>query len=225
MGKGKKHIDQQSTGIGTCTPVISSPYSSSSSNLNKQVSATNRNEDVGASGFFSPSVFGNIPSVSEVEFAISVLRTFIQAVTSCRSESNWLVQMLDGHTSRILMACGLRRVYEAFQLLEIDPSVKATSQEQAGLTVLRWSNCPQVVRLIATKANLICTSVNFSVYMRKMNSRLPSFQSLRTRQETLEEPVFNKLTTIEETLTVHSLCLPNCQAREVALITATSELQ
>lgn len=77
------------------------------------------------------------------------------------------------------------------------------------------------VHIHCAEANLICISVNFSGYTRKMNSQLPSFQYLRARQGILEEPVFNKLTTIEETLTVHSLCLPNCQAREVALITAT----
>ncbi|XP_024032960.1 uncharacterized protein LOC21404639 [Morus notabilis] len=123
MSKGSKHIDTASTRVESSYSILPTPPPTSS-NLNIPVSATHRNEDFGATGFFSPQIFGHVPSVSEVEFAISVLRNFIQAVSSHGPGSNWLVQMLDGPTSRFLMSAGLRKLYDAFQLLEMDPSVK-----------------------------------------------------------------------------------------------------
>ncbi|KAL5571638.1 hypothetical protein UlMin_021235 [Ulmus minor] len=81
-------------------------------------------EDIRANGSFE-SLFGSTPSQSEVEIAISLLKKFFEQVLSSQgSELKWPVQILEGPVPRILMSYGLGKLYEAFHLLQIDPSVK-----------------------------------------------------------------------------------------------------
>ncbi|PON61196.1 hypothetical protein PanWU01x14_147860 [Parasponia andersonii] len=137
MGGGTTHVH-----LSVITPIKKtsssalphSTLSSSSANLNTPVSANggkleaihgNGKEDmIKASGSFPQSVFGPVPSQSEVQMAISLLHNFMQALSSRGSDSKWLVEMFDGGVPRILLSYGLRRLYNAFQLLQTDTCVK-----------------------------------------------------------------------------------------------------
>ncbi|KAM2156766.1 hypothetical protein ACFX1R_042416 [Malus domestica] len=71
------------------------------------------------------SVFGPVPSRFEVENAILALLSFLQGITSSsQSELQWLQPILDSCVTRKLLSYGHRKVYDAFQSLQTDPSVK-----------------------------------------------------------------------------------------------------
>ncbi|KAM1556875.1 hypothetical protein PS2_040183 [Malus domestica] len=71
------------------------------------------------------SVFGPVPSRFEVENAILALLSFLQGITSSsQSELQWLQPIIDSCVTRKLLSYGHRKVYDAFQSLQTDPSVK-----------------------------------------------------------------------------------------------------
>lgn len=82
-------------------------------------------EDKRASGsLISSSVFGSVPSQSEVQSAITALLNFMLGINSSQSELQWLQKLLDSCVTRKLLSYGHRKVYDAFQLLQTDPSVQ-----------------------------------------------------------------------------------------------------
>ncbi|KAL5571837.1 hypothetical protein UlMin_021434 [Ulmus minor] len=139
MGGGTMPIDLPITRLNPSSSLLPTP-SSSLPNLHRPISSThastvhpscscnnkasrnleavNLKEDNKPNGTFFNSVLGSVPSQSEVETAISLLQNFIEQVKG--SELKWL----EGPVPRILVSYGIRKVYDAFQLLQIDPSVK-----------------------------------------------------------------------------------------------------
>lgn len=82
-------------------------------------------EDKRASGsLINSSVFWSVPSQSEVQSAIAALLNFILGINSSQSELQWLQKLLDSCVTRKLLSYGHRKVYDAFQLLQTDPSVQ-----------------------------------------------------------------------------------------------------
>ncbi|XP_004306975.1 PREDICTED: uncharacterized protein LOC101311511 isoform X2 [Fragaria vesca subsp. vesca] len=83
------------------------------------------NEEKRASGsLISSSVFGSVPSQFEVQTAIASLLNFILGGNSPQSELQWLQKLVDSCVTRKLLSYGHRKVYDAFQLLQADPSVQ-----------------------------------------------------------------------------------------------------
>ncbi|KAM6556275.1 hypothetical protein CsatB_003294 [Cannabis sativa] len=132
MGGRTMHVDLQ---IITRIQTYSSPLStqSSANNLNLfnppvTVTVPAINGSGSSSSSASQSVFGPVPSQSEVQTAISLfqmsLNSFMRGVSSRGSNSKWLIEILDGPIPRILLSYGIRRLYEAFHLLQTDPFVK-----------------------------------------------------------------------------------------------------
>ncbi|XP_050387044.1 uncharacterized protein LOC126803303 isoform X2 [Argentina anserina] len=72
----------------------------------------------------SSSVFGSVPSQFEVQSAIASLLNFILGVNSPQSELQWLQKLLDSCVTKKLLSYGHRKVYDAFQLLQADPSIQ-----------------------------------------------------------------------------------------------------
>ncbi|KAA8515890.1 hypothetical protein F0562_019069 [Nyssa sinensis] len=81
-------------------------------------------KDKRASGFYSDSVFGPVPSRIEVQKAISDLQSFILGNCPSGSELDWLQRMLYLYDPRMMQSIRYRRVYDAFRLLYTDPSVQ-----------------------------------------------------------------------------------------------------
>ncbi|MED6128245.1 hypothetical protein PIB30_095782 [Stylosanthes scabra] len=65
-------------------------------------------------------VFETVPSQREVDDAISALIKFIEAVSSSSSNQ----QITNSSDSRIFLSEGYKRLYDAIQLLQTDPSIK-----------------------------------------------------------------------------------------------------
>ncbi|KAM5554716.1 hypothetical protein ABKV19_022898 [Rosa sericea] len=81
-------------------------------------------EEKRASGSLISSVFGSVPSQFEVQSAIAALLNFMLGVNSSESDLQWLQKLLDSCVTRKLLSYGHRKVYDAFQLLQADPSVQ-----------------------------------------------------------------------------------------------------
>ncbi|XP_061996907.1 uncharacterized protein LOC133714710 isoform X2 [Rosa rugosa] len=82
-------------------------------------------EEKRASGsLISSSVFGSVPSQFEVQSAIAALLNFMLGVNSSESDLQWLQKLLDSCVTRKLLSYGHRKLYDAFQLLQADPSVQ-----------------------------------------------------------------------------------------------------
>ncbi|XP_015887680.3 uncharacterized protein LOC107422698 [Ziziphus jujuba] len=77
-------------------------------------------KDARASGFSYNSVFGPVPSQSEVQTAASFLQNFGHGISPSGSELKWLLEMVERRVPRTL----LRSVYDAFQLWQTDPWVQ-----------------------------------------------------------------------------------------------------
>ncbi|OVA02132.1 hypothetical protein BVC80_927g7 [Macleaya cordata] len=78
-------------------------------------------EDEIANGFYYDShIFGQIPSKDEVEHAVSAL----QQVPSAGSDLDWIEPALHVYNPRTLRSHGYKRVYDAFHLLQTEPTVQ-----------------------------------------------------------------------------------------------------
>ncbi|KAB2595359.1 hypothetical protein D8674_030809 [Pyrus ussuriensis x Pyrus communis] len=109
--------------VGPITPSCTGSYcfcDSGSETCRKQV----QNKRASRTSLLS-SVFGPVPSRFEVENAILALLSFLQGITSSsHSELQWLQPILDSCVTRKLLSYGHGKVYDAFQSLQTDPSVK-----------------------------------------------------------------------------------------------------
>ncbi|THG18573.1 hypothetical protein TEA_010853 [Camellia sinensis var. sinensis] len=109
--------------------------SSSSSHLNQPLSSSTRFEPMDGrddhkttirthSSHYG-SVFGSVPSRTEVQKAISDLQRFMHGF--CSPEYEWLHQILHLYDPRMLKSLGYYgRVDDAFRLLQSEPSVQVT---------------------------------------------------------------------------------------------------
>ncbi|KAH9733298.1 hypothetical protein KPL70_010541 [Citrus sinensis] len=145
------HIDFPMTQFCTSSSKLPSPSSSSSSNLNFPVSANNnsalrqtctscscschsdprqklesvdRSEEKRASGLSDNTVFGPVPSNIEVENAVAALQSFMDRISSFGTELKWLLGRCDPAISLSQGQGYGRGVYDAFRMLQSDPSVK-----------------------------------------------------------------------------------------------------
>ncbi|KAJ4727219.1 Uncharacterized conserved protein (UCP012943) [Melia azedarach] len=90
----------------------------------KKLDCVDKTEGKRASGSLDNSVFGSVPSNSEVESAVAALQSFVRGI-SAGPEFKWLQPVLGGRDPRILLAQGYGgRVYDTIRMLQTDPSVK-----------------------------------------------------------------------------------------------------
>nr|GMD34826.1 uncharacterized protein LOC109155570 isoform X4 [Ipomoea batatas] len=66
------------------------------------------------------SIFGPLPSITELEKAMSDLRCFMQEISRARQELSWLCS----DHSRTVQSSGFGRLCDAFHMLQTEPSVK-----------------------------------------------------------------------------------------------------
>ncbi|KAK4267891.1 hypothetical protein QN277_024615 [Acacia crassicarpa] len=103
------------------------PFSQSSSacccfchsEIGRKLEIANGNEENRSSGCLRSYVFDAVPSQSEVEDALVALQSFLKAVTSEALQKN-----SGTFHSSILLSQGFNRLYDAYQLLISDPSIK-----------------------------------------------------------------------------------------------------
>ncbi|KAK9273473.1 hypothetical protein L1049_018283 [Liquidambar formosana] len=140
-------LTKPTTTTTSSLPSLPSSSFSSSSNLNLPVSASNAipngpsctscfchgrqtcrcksvdgSGDKLASGSFHNLIFGQVPSRIEVENAVTSLESFMHGISSSGSELNWFQRMLLSYDPKILQSHGYGRVYDAFRLLQTEPS-------------------------------------------------------------------------------------------------------
>ncbi|KAM7476285.1 hypothetical protein LguiB_023528 [Lonicera macranthoides] len=70
------------------------------------------------------NVLAPVPSRIEVQKAISDLHRYMHGLSTSKPEFSWLQQMLNHQDPRMLQSPGYRRVYDAYRLLQTDPSVQ-----------------------------------------------------------------------------------------------------
>ncbi|KAL9429940.1 hypothetical protein AB3S75_025346 [Citrus x aurantiifolia] len=151
MGGGAMHIDLPMIQFCTSSSKLPSPSSSSSFNLNFPVSANNnsalkqtctscscschndrcqkldsvdRSEEEREGGLSDNTVFGPVPSNIEVENAVAALQSFMDRISSFGTELKWLLGRCDPAISLSQGQGYGRGVYDAFRMLQSDPSVK-----------------------------------------------------------------------------------------------------
>ncbi|XP_060218933.1 uncharacterized protein LOC132645765 [Lycium barbarum] len=70
------------------------------------------------------SSFGSVPSSWEVEKALSELQSFMSGRYAPREEMDWLEPMPNPHQSTLLQSPGYARFYDAFHMLQNEPSIQ-----------------------------------------------------------------------------------------------------
>ncbi|KAI3720833.1 hypothetical protein L2E82_31828 [Cichorium intybus] len=90
-------------------------------NLANPMSWTNGEEYDGVNGFYDDYVFCTVPSMDEVHDAVSSLQQVLDPPTS--SNDGWEVDWIEPSPS-MLLSRGSESVYDAFHLLQTEPSVK-----------------------------------------------------------------------------------------------------
>ncbi|MCD7463440.1 hypothetical protein HAX54_050580 [Datura stramonium] len=69
--------------------------------------------------------FGSVPSSWEVEKALSDLQSFMnECCYAPKEDINWLELMLNPHQSTLLKSPGYARFYDAFHMLQNEPSIQ-----------------------------------------------------------------------------------------------------
>nr|POE67570.1 hypothetical protein CFP56_65017 [Quercus suber] len=112
MGGGALHID------------LPKMQCSSHSETCGKLETVDGREEKGATGSLYNLVFGQVPSQLEIENSIHALQNFMLGKSSSASELKWLEQKLDCFDPRLLLSQGYRRLCDAFQMLQTDPTVK-----------------------------------------------------------------------------------------------------
>ncbi|XP_019158714.1 PREDICTED: uncharacterized protein LOC109155570 isoform X2 [Ipomoea nil] len=67
------------------------------------------------------SIFGPLPSTTELEKAMSDLRCFMQEISAARRELSWLCS---DHSRTVMQSSGFGRLCDAFHMLQTEPSVQ-----------------------------------------------------------------------------------------------------
>lgn len=68
--------------------------------------------------------FGSVPCSWEVEKALSDLQSFMSECYAPKEEMNWLEPMLNPHQSTLVKSPGNARFYDAFHMLQNEPSIQ-----------------------------------------------------------------------------------------------------
>ncbi|XP_023887278.2 uncharacterized protein LOC111999384 isoform X2 [Quercus suber] len=112
------------TFAGNLTTSCSATRCSSHSETCGKLETVDGREEKGATGSLYNLVFGQVPSQLEIENSIHALQNFMLGKSSSASELKWLEQKLDCFDPRLLLSQGYRRLCDAFQMLQTDPTVK-----------------------------------------------------------------------------------------------------
>ncbi|KAK4379449.1 hypothetical protein RND71_001311 [Anisodus tanguticus] len=75
-------------------------------------------------GTYCDCAFGSVPSSLEVEKALSDLQSFMSGCYAPKEEMNWLEPMPNPHQSTLLQSPGYARFYDAFHMLQNEPSIQ-----------------------------------------------------------------------------------------------------
>ncbi|XP_030963119.1 uncharacterized protein LOC115984291 isoform X1 [Quercus lobata] len=122
--KNNLNLPVSATFAGNLTTSCSATRCSSHSETCGKLETLDGREEKRATGSLYNPVFGQVPSQLEIENAIHALQNFMLGKSSSGSELKWLEQKLDYFDPRLLLSQGYRRLCDAFQLLQTDPTVK-----------------------------------------------------------------------------------------------------
>lgn len=79
-------------------------------------------DEKGTNGY--DPAFGSVPSSWEVEKALSDLQSFMSGYYAPKEEMNWLEPALNPHQSTLLKSPGNARFYDAYHMLQNEPSIQ-----------------------------------------------------------------------------------------------------